>query len=167
MGKTNRLAGNERKLASLLGEQRQLRERIERARKVTEEIPAMEAEIAKIDELIELGERWIRLDYPDWTGDHLRPHTPFVHSSPIRLGNGSRLALAVVREAFAPMTVREITDEACQREGIGKVEGAAFDRLANTISAALSSAKKRGLPVDHDGGYPARWFSTLEIEGPL
>jgi hypothetical protein len=162
MGKTNRLAGNERKLAMLIGEQRALREKIAQARKIIADLAFMESRIEEIDKLIVLGEQWIKDDHPDWTGDHLRPKVPFVHDSPIRFGNGTRLALAIVREAYFPMTVREITVEACRREGHDKVDTPTIERLTSTIGNGLSAAKKRGVPVDHDGGYPARWFSTVE-----
>ena len=146
----------------LIGEQRALREKIAQARKIIEDLPVMETRIEEIGRLIVLGEQWIKDDHPDWTGDHLRPKVPFVHESPIRFGNGTRLALAIVRESYFPMTVREITVEACRREGQDEVDSVTIERLTRTIGNGLSAAKKRGVPIDHDGGYPARWLSTLE-----
>jgi hypothetical protein len=166
MGKSNRLSGNERKLAMLIGEQRSLREKIAQAEKIISDLDSMKKRIEEIDRLIELGEQWIKDDHPDWTGDHLRPKVPFVHDSPIRFGNGTRLALALVRESYFPMTVREIVVEACRREGSTEVDSATLDRLCSTIGNGLSAAKKRGVPIDHDGGYPARWFSTIEVDTP-
>ena len=165
MARSNRLSANERKLALLIGEQRSLREKIAQAEKIISDLESMEKRIDEIDRLIELGEQWIRDDHPDWTGDHLRPKVPFVHNSPIRHGNGTRLALAIVREAYFPMTIREITIEACRREGEVDVAPDEIERLCRTIGNGLSAAKKRGVPIDHDGGYPARWFSLMETGG--
>lgn len=162
MGKTNRLSANERKLAMLIGEQRSLREKIAQAKQIIADLATMEKRIVEIDKLIVLGEQWIKDDHPDWTGDHLRPKVPFVHDSPIRFGNGTRLALAIVRESYFPMTVREIVVEACRREGHEIVDPCTIDRLCRTVGNGLSAAKKRGVPIDHDAGYPARWFSTIE-----
>lgn len=166
MGKTNRLCANERKLSLLIGEQRSLRERIEAAEKVLSELDNMRSRIAAIDAEIELGERWIKLDNPDWTGSHLRPKVPHIHDSPIRFGNGSRLAHSIVRESHIPLTVREIVVEACRREGHEDVDSATIDRLCRTVGNGLASAKQRGVPIDHDHGWPRRWFSTVEIAVP-
>jgi len=166
MGKTNRLCANERKLSLLIGQQRSLQERIEAAQKVISEIDTMRARIAEIDKEIELGERWIKLDNPDWTGEHLRPKVPHIHDSPIRFGNGTRLAMAIVRESHIPLTVREIVVEACRREGHEDPDPATIDRLTRTIGNGLTAAKKRGVPVDHDHNYPRRWFSTIEVAVP-
>lgn len=146
----------------LIGEQRALSEKIAQAEKILNDLDAMKDRIIEIDRLIELGERWIKDDHPGWTGDHLRPKVPHVHDSPIRFGNGTRHALAIVRESYFPMTIREIVVEACRREGHTDVDSVTTERLCRTIGAGLSAAKKRGVPVDHDGGYPARWFSTVE-----
>lgn len=164
MAKTNRLSANERKLALLIGEQRSLVEKIEQAERIIADLDNMKQRIAMIDEEIELGVRWIKLDHPDWTGDHLRPKVPHVHNSPIRFGNGSKLALAIVRESYTPLTVREIVIEAARREGHTQLDSETIDRLCRTIGNGLSAAKKRGVPVTHDGGYPARWYSTIENE---
>jgi hypothetical protein len=164
MGKTNRLSANERKLSMLIGEQRNLREKIAQAEKIIADLDNMKCRIAEIDEEIELGERWIKLDHPDWSGEHLRPKVPHVHDSPIRFGNGTKLALAIVRESYIPLTVREIVIEACRREGHTDVDSGTIDRLCRTVGNGLSAAKQRGVPIDHDGGYPARWLSTLENE---
>ncbi len=162
MGKTNRLAANERKLALLIGERRALREKIAQAEKIITDLEWMKARIEEIGRLIEMGEHWIKSDHPDWTGDHLRPKVPFVHDSPIRLGQATKLALAVIRESYFPMTIREIVIEACRREGSENLDAATIDRLCTTVGNGLRAARTRGVPIDHDQGYPGRWFSTLE-----
>jgi len=162
MGKSNRLASNERKLQLLIGEQKALREKIAQAEKIIADLKWMKNRIEEIDRLIQLGEQWIKSDHPDWTGDHLRPKVPFVHDSPIRFGQATKLALAIVRETYFPMTIREIVVEACLREGSENVDPATINRLCTTVGNGLSAAKKRGVPLDHDHGYPARWFSTLD-----
>lgn len=162
MGKTNRLCGNERKLSLLIGEQQRLLERIAAAEKVISELDSMRARIAIIAEEIELGERWIKVDHPEWTGAHLRPKIPHIHDSPIRFGNGSRLALAIIRESHIPLSVREIVIEACRREGHADVDSPTIDRLTRTVGNALVSAQRRDAPIDHDHGWPRRWFSMIE-----
>ena len=162
MGKTNRLAANERKLSMLIGEQRSLRDKITQAERILADLESMKKRIADIDVEIELGEKWIRVDHPEWNSDHLRPKIPFVHDSPIRFGQGTKLALAIVREAYFPITVREIVMEACKREGHEEVDSATVDRLCRTVGNGLVGARKRGVPIDNDRSYPARWFSTIE-----
>lgn len=162
MAKTNRLCANERKLSLLIGEQRALREKIAQAENILASLNSMNARIDEIEKLIDLGEQWIKDDHPDWTGEHLRPKVPHIHNSPIRFGQGTKLSLAIIREAYVPMTVREVVVEACRREGQESVDSEEIDRLCRTVGNGLSAAKKRGVPITHDGGYPARWFSTME-----
>lgn len=63
----------------------------------------MKERVAAIDDKIEPGERRNKVDDPKWTGEHLRPKTPQSHNSPIRLGNDTRLALAIVRESYVTL----------------------------------------------------------------
>ncbi len=150
----------------LIGEQRNLQQQVLMAERVMADLENMRARIAEIDLEIELGEKWIKLDHPDWTGDHLRPKVPHVHDSPIRFGNGTRLANAIVRESHRPLTVREIVVEACSREGHEDIDSETIDRLCRTVGNGLTAAKKRGVPIDHDHGYPRRWFSVMENAVP-
>jgi hypothetical protein len=162
MGKTNRLASNERKMRALLGERRDLENRILKAEKLVGEIDKMKARLEEIEQRIESGIRWIQDDHPGWTPDHLDPQKPFVHHNLIKFGNGTKLTLAILREAFEPMTVRDIAVEAIRREGHETFTDEELDTAANTINAGLKRQLQLGAPIAHDNQYPRRWFSLIE-----
>lgn len=144
MSKSNRLASNERKIAHLLGEQKDLEFKVEKIEAFIENLPRLRERIAEIDNLLLCLETVIKDDRPEWTGDHLKPRAPRSHQIPIRLGNGSRLALQIVREAHMPLTVREIAEEALRREGHDEVDPETMERVCRTIGAGLNSHRRRG-----------------------
>lgn len=167
MSKTNRLASNERKMRALLGERRDLENRVQKAEKLVNDIDEMKARLEHIERRIENGIRWIQDDHPDWTPDHLDPKKPFVHHNLIKFGNGTKLSLAILREAFEPMTAREIAAEAIKREGHVTFTDEELETATNTVNAGLRRQIQTGAPISHDKQFPRRWFSLIDNSDEL
>jgi hypothetical protein len=159
MGKTNRKDTLESKIALLLGEHEIKTEEIAKAEKLIEELPAMRERLWEIETLVSACETIIKSDHPAWTRDHLKALRPFVHKIPVKLGSASKLALDVLRLADRPLTVKEIAIEVLRREDHPNPDTATITKVANTIGNTLRS-KPRGAFIDHDGGWPARWWAV-------
>lgn len=158
MGITNRTAALETKITHLLGEQQLREEEVAKAEKLIEQLPALRDRLCEIESLISACETIIKSDHPDWTRDHLSASRPFVHKIPIRLGSATKQGLDVLRLADNPLTVREIAIEVLRREGHESPTTETITKVANTIGNGLRK-KPRGEYLDHDGGWPARWWA--------
>ena len=77
MGRSNRLASLESKIAHLLGEHRFKKEEIAKVDRLVEALPAMRERLWEIETLISACEAIIKSDHPNWTRQHLKPlHAP-------------------------------------------------------------------------------------------
>lgn len=159
MGKTNRKASLERKIELLLGEHQLRKEEIEKAEKLVEQLPSLRERLWEIEMLISACETVIKSDHPDWTRAHLTASRPFVHKIPVKLGSATKLAMDVLRLADKPLTVKEIAVEVLRREGHATPDTETITKVANTIGNGLRKRPK-GLYIDHDGGWPARWWAV-------
>lgn len=159
MGRTNRTAALETKIAHLLGEHRSKGEEIAKVERLIAALPAMRERLWEIETLISACETIIKSDHPDWTRKHIRPLKPFVHKIPVKLGSAIKQALDVLRLADEPMTVKEIAIEVLRRVGHESPDTETITKVGNTIGNSLRK-KPRGVVVDHDGGWPARWWAV-------
>jgi hypothetical protein len=159
MGRSNRTASLESKITLLMGEHESKRLEIAKAEKFVQELPTMRDRLWEIETLISACETVIRSDQPTWTRDHLKPSKPFIHKIPVRLGNASKLALDVLRLADAPMRGRDIAIAVLSREGHEHPDTDTITKVANTVTAGLRSARKRGA-VARDNAWPANWWAV-------
>lgn len=156
MGKTNRTAALESKIAHLLGEREDVCKAIEFAEKLIAELPGRKERLCEIDDLINACETVIRSDRPDWTREHILVKKRFKHTIPVRLGASVKLALDVLREAGEPMTVREIAKEVLRREGQLSPSADTVKKVADNIG---NQFRKHDRPyLANDGQWPARWW---------
>jgi hypothetical protein len=159
MGKTNRTAALETKITHLLGEHLLVKEEVEKAEKLVEQLPVMRERLWEIETLISACETVIKSDHPKWTRDHLKASRPFVHKIPVKLGSATKLALDVLRLADRPLTVKEIAVEVLRREGHERPDTETITKVANTIGNGLRKRHQGGY-VAHDSGWPAHWWAT-------
>ena len=163
MGRSNRLAALESKIAHLLGEYRSKREEIAKVERLIETLPALRERLWEIETLVSACETIIKSDHPDWTRKHMKPLKPFVHKIPVKLGSAIKHALDVLRLADEPMTVKEIAVEVLRRSGHQSPNTETISKVANTIGNSLRK-KPRGTVVDCDGGWPARWWAVKSVD---
>lgn len=131
MGRSNRLAANEKKIAFLLGEREELLPAIGEAEAQAAKLPDMRERLWEITTLIKAAEALIKDDHPDWTSDHIQPQRKWVHKNPIRLGELTRGALAILRGAAAPMTCREVALLLLRQHGHDQPTSADEDMVAS------------------------------------
>jgi len=146
MGKTNRLLGLESKMAHLLGELEAKRAEVVRIEALVETLPAITARIQKIEEVILAAEIVIKDDHPEWERDTINPIKPNVHQIPVRLGEATRKALEVLRDASEPLRMRDIAREVLRREGLTDYNSATLDKVTNSIGNTLK--KRSGVLMD-------------------
>jgi hypothetical protein len=157
MGRSNRTAALERKIELLWGEQDELAKKIDEAERLVEQLPSMRERLWDIETLVKACEAIIKSDQPNWTRDHLKPSRPQVHKIPVKIGNASKLALQILRQAKEPMRVRDIAIEVLRCEGHQNMDTDTITKVANTVGNNLRKQQKQGL-VDNDKGWPARWW---------
>lgn len=166
MGMSNVTQNIERDLSHHLGEREEKVAMVHRIQQLIETLPELRERVAKLDGLITAGEMLLKERIPDWTPDRIRPVHKFKCQSPLEHGSGVRKALEVLKDATAPMTTREITDEVLTREAIFDLDRARWERFRSNIDAGLRKHHKKGL-VDSDGRKPSRWWlvkgSSFEV----
>jgi len=156
MGKSNRTASLERKISLLLGEREDKIRQINRALRLYEEVPSLQARVSRAGKLIFYCEEIIKDDQPDWTPEDIKAQKPFAHKIPIRFGQAIKMALDILRESQRRMTVREIAAEVLFREGHNAPEPDIITNVANNIG---NQFRKRNRPyLENDGQYPAHWW---------
>ncbi len=161
MSRSNRLAAVERKIGYLLAKREDLGKSIIEAEEVAAKLPTMRNRLTEIGTLIDGAKAFVKDDHPEWTGDHLVPIRKWVHKNPIRLGQLTKGALAILRTAEAPMTCREIADELLTRAGRTEWTLAENDAVSNAVQAALH--KRRGTTLGSDESWPERWWTIKPI----
>lgn len=157
MGRSNVTHNLERDLSHHLGEREEKIAMIDRIQQLVDTLPELRERVSELDSLIAAGELLLKERLPDWTPDSVRPVRKFKCGSPLEYGSGVRKALEVLKDASAPMTTREITDEVLTREAIFDLDKAKWERFRSNIDAGLRKHKKKGL-VDSDERKPSRWW---------
>jgi len=128
-----------------------------------EGLPAITARAERLKRVLDCASEVMREIDPAWSPDRVKPSKPFVHKAPVQLGQTTKLALDVLREAPAPLRAREIAVEVLRRDGREDASSADVQRVTNSVDAALR--QKNGRLVAHDGGWPKRWRICLPETG--
>ena len=157
MAITNRLAPNEKKIAFLLGEKSALIPAIEKAEAQVAKLPQMRERLWEITTLINAAKALIRDDHPDWTIEHIEPQHKWVHKNPIKIGQLTRGALSILREAAAPVTCREVALMLLRQQGCDSPTSDDEDMVANAVQVAFH--KRRGTAIESDGEWPEHWWA--------
>ena len=103
-------------------------------------------------------EATIRMFRAEWTGDESQPVAPYKPSRWLKRGQGIQTALAVLREATAPMTAREIALAVSERLGRSLPPESELRRISSGFNRNLAGRIGKGV-VRHDGK-PWRWSLT-------
>ena len=157
MSRSNRLEAVERKIGYLLAEKEDLGPEIAKAEGLVAKLPEMRNRLTQIDTLIESAAFFVKDDHPDWSPDHIKPIRKWVHKNPIKLGELTRGALSLLRDAETPMTSREVASALLEGNGHANPTGAEVDMVANAVQVAFN--KRRGTSIEADGGWPERWWA--------
>lgn len=97
----------------------------------------------------------IRLYRPDWSGDSIKPRFVPKPSRWGGRGEGLRTALAILREADAALTTREIVVRVLERRGQDEPPYDELKLICASFNGALRNRIGRGVRLVD--GYPKRW----------
>lgn len=100
-------------------------------------------------------EATIQMFRAEWTGDESQPVAPYKPSRWLKRGQGIQTALAVLRDATAPMTAREIALAVSERLGRPAPPESELRRISSGFNRNLAGRIGKGV-VRHDGK-PWRW----------
>lgn len=114
-----------------------------------------EAQCADLSAALVHLEATIRMFRADWTDDEAHPTAPYKPSRWLKRGQGIQTALAVLREATAPMTAREIALAVAERLGRPEPPEREIRAMASAFNQNL--AKRIGKGVVRSEGKPWRW----------
>ena len=127
-------------------------------RQIKGELAALDNQSDKLrGQLVHL-EQTITLFADDWTGDDAAPKRPYKPSRWAKRGQGIQTAMAVLREATAPMSAREIIIEVTRRLDMPLPEPQTLYRQSASMNTQLSKRIGKGI-VRHEGK-PLRWAVT-------
>jgi hypothetical protein len=152
---TNLKAALENKIGLWAGELRENEEQIAEIMTLFETLPERTKRAERLKRVLECaGVVMTEID-PTWTENRVKPSKPFVHKSPVEIGQIAKLTLDILRESPKPLTAREIARKVLEMKDMADPSRADLDRTANSVNASLR--QKLGVVVTHDGGYPQRW----------
>lgn len=155
MGTTNLRASLRKRYAHLVGQRDDLIIKIERTKRDIAKLSEMEAELPKLDGLIDAAKALIRDNDPDWSPDHTPAIKPWTHHIPVPFGQCGRRGLNVLRDAQRPMTVRQVAKEVLSDCGVDEPEPDVLRRVQNAIETSFRHY--RGRTTESSGQYPAQW----------
>jgi hypothetical protein len=123
-------------------------------RRVKGQITALDTQAAQLRLDLDHIEHVIRLFQQDWRADNatIAPRKP---SRWQKRGQGIQTALAVLRDASEPMTVREIVLAVCDRLGQPVPTKDELRLQVSTIGARITQSE--GKSVFRHSGKPCRW----------
>lgn len=140
MARKNVISTLERKYAQLLGEQ------------TKRPSPSLTTDAAHIVAVIQMFA-------PEWNGAGIRPVVMKRRSRWGKRGTGIRAAVAVLKQATAPLSAREIAIEVMLRRGQSDIPNAEIVQIMAGINYGLQ--KRIGREVVLIQGYPKRWLFML------
>ncbi len=150
MARQNVITTLERNYAQLLGEQSK------------RPSPSLTADVAHVVAVIQMFA-------PEWTGADIRPVVMKRRSRWGKRGTGIRAAVAVLKEATAPLSAREIALEVMRRRGQPDAPNHEIVQIMAGINYGLEKRIEREVILIK--GYPKRWLfmppaaNTLPIPG--
>lgn len=145
----------EKEAAQYIGERQEKALRVERIKKLVADLPALEERIETLNNLIGAAELLLKERNPDWSPAQVKPVRRNEWKSPIPPGDGSRMALDILRTATKPLTTRQIAEEMLARVGDVNPDRATREKVQSNVDVALRHRK--GTVVEGDGGWPQRW----------
>jgi hypothetical protein len=155
VGSTNLKKSLENKISLWAGELRENEKKIAEIQSLFETLPTHTARADRLKTVLQCAGEVMREIDPAWTDERVKPSKPFVHKSPVGLGQTAKRALDILREATEPMTAREIAKHVLDLEGVAEVGPKDLQRVTNSVDASLR--QKEGRVVTHDGGWVKRW----------
>lgn len=166
MGHTNFRLSLEKRYAALTGQLRETHENIERIKREVEKLPELEAEIPKLERLIESAAILLEDNDPAWQREQVPPVKPFTHKIPVPFGSCGRRGMNVLRDANRPMTARDVALEVLRQAGAEDADRDTIHRTRNAIEASFRKHVGRG--IESSGKYPMQWRSvknpTIEFD---
>ncbi len=127
-------------------------------RQIKGELAALDNQCDKLRNQMVHLERTITLFTNDWSGDELTGKRPYRPSRWSKRGQGLQTALAVLRQATAPMSAREIIIEVIKRLNAPLPEPQTLYRQSASMNTQL--AKRVGKDIVRHEGKPVRWSIT-------
>lgn len=159
MGSTNLKSALANKMGLWAGELKEQEARAAEILSLYEGLPAITQRTERLKKVLDCASEVMKEIDPAWSPDRVKPAKPFVHKAPVQLGQTTKLALDILREASEPLRSREIATEVLSRDGKNDPSPADIQRVTNSVDAALR--QKAGKLVSHDGGWPRRWKITI------
>lgn len=159
MGHTNFRLSLEKRYAGFAGELRETHENIERIKREILKLPELEADIARLEGLIESAVHLLQDGDPNWQRDQVQAVKPFTHKIPVPFGSCGRRGMNILRDAHKPMTAREIAIEVLRQQGVEDADRDTVHRTRNAVEATLRKNVGRG--VETSGKYPMQWRSVI------
>lgn len=155
MGSTNLKKSLESKIGLWAGELREHEAKIVEIQSLFETLPSHTARADRLKTVLECANEVMREIDPAWTEQRIKPSKPFVHKSPVKLGNTAKRTLDILREATEPLTAREIALRILSLEGVENAEPKDIQRVTNSVDSTLR--QKDGRVVMNDGAWLRRW----------
>ena len=162
MGITNLRHSLEKRYSALTGQLREVHGNIARIKREIETLAELEAQIPKLEALIESAAMLLEDADPTWSREQTPAIKPFVHYLPVPFGSCGRRGMEVLRQAHAPMTTRQIALEVLRQCGSDDTDPKTIQRTVNAVEASLR--KHRGRTVTSSGKYPAQWKSIIKTD---
>ena len=161
MGSTNLKKSLESKIGLWAGELRDHEAKIVEIQSLFETLPVHTSRADRLKTVLDCANEVMREIDPTWTEQKIKPSKPFVHKSPVKLGNTAKRALDILREATEPLTAREIAVRILSLEGAENAEAKDVQRVTNSVDSTLR--QKEGRVVMNDGGWVRRW-SVIKLQ---
>lgn len=158
VGSTNLKTSLENKMGLWAGELREHEAKIAEIQSLFETLPTHTARAERLKTVLQCAGEVMREIDPAWTDERVKPSKPFVHKSPVKLGQTAKRTLDVLREASEPLTTREIALRILALEGVSDPSSKDIQRVSNSVDATLRQKESR--VVTHDEGWPRRWSTV-------
>ena len=155
MGKTNIKYGLERKIAQALGELEAAQKEISQIQAGLKRLIALREKVREQQLLLNAAQTILKIEEPNWSGDHIKPMRKGAWSSPFPAGDLGMTALAVLREAGEWLRAREIAERMLHKIGHDPEDKDVLDRTANSVTTYLK--KYEGELVESRRDYPKEW----------
>ena len=165
MSGSNLLHGLKRKHEAILSSIRAVEKTIKATHRQMESLPNREESVAKLYEDLAHVLAVIRLDHPEYDEAEARPRGKNTFKLPLPIGECTRVAFELLREAKRPMTVNDIARQVLQRAGIEEPEVEELRLACNNVNASFRA--RLGKTLSRNDEYPQRWWVTGSKAEPV
>lgn len=160
MGASNLRQSLETKMGHWAAEAREHADEIARIESLFERLDGLRERETHLRHVLECADVVMKEVNPAWEAGQVKPVKQNVHKSVIRPGQGTKLALDILREASGPMTTRAIAIEILKRIGELTPDKAVIAKTTNSIDSTLRAKEKAGL-VRHSDDYGRSWSTAV------